>query len=86
MDFLRPRTFWTGTRRPSSSTWSTGLILSSVPAKVVFAPNALSYSEDDLVTWLLKGTSGNTPEDAEEGDAKDDAGGALEQDGATAAA
>jgi hypothetical protein len=30
------------------------------PAKLIFAPNALSYSEESLVTWLLSG-----PEDAD---------------------
>jgi hypothetical protein len=34
------------------------------PAKVLFSPNALSYSEGDLVTWLL-GEPQPTEEDAE---------------------
>jgi hypothetical protein len=28
------------------------------PARLVFAPNALSYSEESLVTWLLSDPGG----------------------------
>jgi RNA polymerase subunit RPABC4/transcription elongation factor Spt4 len=45
---------------PDASLTVTLYFAADAPARVVFAPNALSYSESGLVTWLLSGQGDTT--------------------------
>jgi hypothetical protein len=60
---------------PDASLTVTLYFAADAPARVVFAPNALSYSESGLVTWLLSGPE-NTTDAAGAGDGTDAAEGA----------
>jgi hypothetical protein len=60
---------------PDATLTVTLYFAAEAPAKVVFAPNALSYNEVSLVTWLLgSAAASDAGSDAAAGDAGDDTG------------